>query len=135
MENGVLFTIKAAIAAVGGGIAYWLGGLDQLLTALLVVIVLDYLTGILKAIHNRELSSEIGFKGIAKKVMCLLVVALAFVIENVTAHTLPLREIVIMFFIANEGLSILENAAGAGLPVPQKLVEILAQLKGRDDNV
>lgn len=131
MHNTILW-LKGVFAAAGGAIAYWLGGLDHLLTALLAVIVLDYLTGVCKAVHNRELSSEIGFRGIAKKVICLLVVALAFIVEITTAHTLPLREIVILFFIANEGLSILENAAGAGLPLPAKLREVLGQLSERD---
>lgn len=125
--------VKGLIAMVGGGIIYWLGGLDRLLSALLVVIVLDYLTGILKAIHSRELSSEVGFRGIAKKVLCLAVVALAFVVETMTAGALPLREIVILFFVANEGLSILENAAGAGLPIPARLREVLRQLRNQED--
>lgn len=130
MENTV---IKAVLATVGGGIVFWLGGLDQLLTALIAVIILDYLTGVLKAVHSKALSSEIGFKGIAKKVLTLVVVALAFIIESLTTHALPLREIVIMFFIANEGISILENAVGTGLPVPAKLRDILAQLKERSN--
>lgn len=128
----MLNIIKGLIAAVGGGVAYWLGGLDKLLTALLVLIIVDYITGIAKAVHNKALSSEVGFRGIAKKVLTLSVVALAFVLDQVTGGVLPLREVTIVFFIANEGLSILENAAGTGLPIPQKLMDALAQLKGRD---
>lgn len=132
MGNAAL-ALKGIIAAVGGGIAYWLGGLDQLLAALLAVIALDYLTGLLKAVHRRALSSEIGFKGIAKKVFCLVLVALAFVVEGLTAEAMPLREMVIVFFIANEGISILENAAQTGLPIPAKLQAVLAQLKGKGE--
>lgn len=117
------------IAAIGGFVVYWLGGLDRLLIALLAVVVLDYLTGVLKAIHNRTLSSELGFRGISKKVLCFIVVALAYVVEGLTAHSLPLREVVIVFFVANEGLSILENAAQTGLPVPDRLKAVLAQLR------
>ena len=131
MDNTI---IKAALATVGGGIAFWLGGLDQLLSALIAAMVLDYLTGILRAIHRKALSSEIGFKGIAKKALTLVVVALSFIIESLTAHALPLREIVIMFFIANEGISILENAAGTGLPIPARLREVLAQLREKGDD-
>ena len=124
-----LLGIKSVAAAVGGWIIYWLGGLDQLLTALIAVIVLDYLTGVLRAVHQRALSSEIGFSGIAKKIFCMALVALAFVIEEITVKALPLREIVILFFIANEGVSILENAAGTGIPIPVKLREVLQQLR------
>jgi len=130
MERTIL-VFKSVFSAIGGFIAYWLGGLDQMLLALIALIVLDYLTGLLKAIHNRALSSEIGFRGIAKKVMTLLIVALAFIIENVTGQSFPLREIVIMFFIVNEGISILENAAQTGLPVPEKLKEFLIQIGGK----
>lgn len=128
-----LNAIKFGFATVGGVIVFWLGGLDRLLAALIAVIVLDYLTGIIKAIHTKTLSSRVGFDGIAKKVQALVVVALAFIIENLTAHTLPLREIVIMFFVANEGISILENAAGTGLPIPARLRAVLVQLKGEGD--
>lgn len=92
------------------------------------ITVVDYITGIAKAVHAKTLSSETGFRGIAKKVLTLSVVALAFVLDQVTGGVLPLREVTIVFFIANEGLSILENAAGAGLPIPQKLVDALEQL-------
>ena len=122
---------KSAVAATGGVVAYWLGGLDKLLISLLVLIVVDYITGILKGIYHKNLSSEIGFKGIAKKVMCLSIVALAFVIQNLTDYAFAVREIVIVFFIANEGISILENAAQIGLPVPRKLRDVLEQLKGK----
>ena len=124
--------IKGGIAAGGGVIAYWLGGLDQLLITLMFLMVLDYITGVLKAIHNKCLSSEIGAKGIAKKVLKLCIVALAFVIEDLTSQSLPLREIVIMFFIANEGLSVLENYAATGMKVPEPLKKVLIQIQGEE---
>lgn len=125
-----LLVIKGVVAALGGVIIYWLGGLDELLTALIVVIVLDYITGVLGAVHSRALSSEVGFRGIVKKVLCLVIVALSFVVEQLVAGSLPLREIVIMFFVANEGLSILENAGKMGLKLPDKLMEALVKLGG-----
>ncbi len=124
--------VKAAIAAAGGCVVYWLGGLDQLLTALVALVVLDYLSGLLAAWVNRALSSRIGFQGIAKKIMTLAVVALAYTVQDVAG--VPLREITIMFFIVNEALSILENAAEIGLPIPQKLRAVLQQLRGKDDS-
>lgn len=127
----LLLILKGVAAFVGGGIVYWLGGLDNLLVALLAVLVLDYATGLLAAAHNKELSSAIGWKGIVKKVITLIVVALAYVIDMLTGDALPLREIAIMFFVVNEGLSILENAAKTGLPIPKKIRDALLQLRGK----
>ena len=124
--------IKGGVAAVGGVVAFLLGGLDNLLIALTVVIVLDYLTGILQAVHNQKLSSEIGFKGIVKKIFIVILVMLAHVVGSVFVPNLPLREITITFFIANEGISILENAAKAELPIPKALQKTLLQLRDRE---
>jgi len=129
--NELAMMIKAGIAAAGGYVVYWLGGLDQLLTTLIAMVVLDYLTGLLSAWHNKVLSSRVGFQGIAKKVMTLAIIALAYTVEGLAG--VPLREITIMFFIVNEALSILENAAKTGLPIPQKLQGVLKQLKGKDE--
>jgi len=129
--NEFTLLVKSGVAAVGGFIAYWLGGIDQLLTALLVMAVLDYSTGLLAAWQSKTLSSQIGFKGIIKKIMTLAVVVLAYTVEGLAG--VPLREITIMFFVVNEALSILENAAKTGLPIPKKLQEVLQQLKGKDD--
>lgn len=123
--------IKSGAAVVGGFLAYWLGGIDQLLTALIAMVVMDYLTGLLSAWHNKALSSRIGFRGIAKKIMTLAIIALACTVEGLAG--VPLREITIMFFIVNEALSILENAAEIGLPLPPKLKAVLKQLKGTDN--
>jgi len=125
--------LKTLLAAAIGAIVYWLGGLDQLLVTLLAVIVLDYCTGLLSGAHNRELSSKTGFAGIAKKVVLLGVVALSFIIQQVIGGAVPLREVTITFFVVNEGLSILENAAEMGLPIPQRLKELLQQLRIKGD--
>ncbi len=120
--------LKTMLAAAGGTLVYWLGGLDQLLAALLALIVLDYITGIIKSWHQGTLSSAVGFRGIAKKVMILGVVAMSFVIQKLTMGAMPVREITIVFFIGNEGISILENAAQIGLPLPAALRKALVQL-------
>ena len=120
--------ISIAFAAVGGGIAYVLGGWDKWAVALVALIVIDYLTGVIKAAINKALSSEVGFKGILKKVLILCMVALAVVLQN--GIGIPIREVTICFYIANEGLSILENVAPYA-PVPDKLKEALAQLRDK----
>jgi len=132
MENTINL-LKTGAAAVLGGAAYWLGGLDKLLLTLGAVMVLDYITGLLCAWHTKSLSSAIGFRGIVKKVMLLTVVALAFLVEELTGGILALREITIMFFVVNEGLSILENAAGTGLPLPDRLRQVLRQLGSKEE--
>ena len=126
------FALKAVISSVLGSVAYWLGGLDQLLAALMTLVVLDYASGLIAAWHNKELSSRIGFQGIAKKIMTMAVVVLAYTVQGVAG--IPLREITIMFFIVNEALSVLENAAEIGLPIPEKLKSVLKQLKGDTEN-
>lgn len=127
--NRFLAAVSIIFGAIGGAIAYWLGGLDQILIALIALIIIDYITGVLKAIHNSNLNSDVGFKGIIKKVAILLVVAVSFIIEMATGDNFIIREITIMFFIANEGISILENIGEMGVPLPHKLVSILEQLK------
>lgn len=117
-------------ASIGAGmLSYLYGDMNGLLVALFVVIVLDYMTGLLKAGIKKELSSEVGFKGILKKMLILLVVALAHLIDNCVGSGETWRNIAIVFYICNEGISILENAVACGLPVPKKLREILEQLE------
>lgn len=115
-------------SAIIGTLAYIYGGWDELLKVLLCLIVLDYLTGVLKAIYNKELSSIRGYNGIVKKVILMMVVAMAVMVQKIIGDTLPIREIVITFFIANEALSLLENAS-AIVPVPESLKKLLLQLK------
>ena len=120
--------LQVATGIIGGLCASMLGGFDSILTALISLIVLDYLTGVLKAVAKKRLSSEIGFKGIAKKILTLFIVALACAIQKMISSSIPVREIVIMFYIVNEGLSIVENCAEL-IPVPEKLKSILLQLR------
>lgn len=121
--------IKYVFSIIGGVIAYWLGGIDTLIICLAGMIAIDYLTGVLSAIYNKNLSSDIGFKGITKKVCILLIVALAYIIEKATGGAFAIREIVIIFFIVNEGISLLENASKMGIPIPTKLTNILEQIR------
>lgn len=128
--------IQTAIAAAGGVIGYFLGDLDGMLTALLIFIVLDYITGVMCGIIEKKLSSEIGFKGIFKKFCILLIVGMANIIDvHMIGTGSTIRGIVLCFYISNEGISVLENASRIGLPIPEKLKTILKQLhdKGNDD--
>ena len=123
--------LSMAIGAVGGVIVYWLGGWDILLKTILFLAAVDYVTGILKAVHQNQLSSEIGVKGLLKKITMFIVIAVAFAIQKLLNDTVPLREVVIMFYIANEGISLLENAAVMA-PIPEKLKNVLLQLREND---
>ena len=126
--------IQTAITALGGWLGYYLGGMDGLLIALLVFMTLDYVTGVMCAIVDGKLSSEIGFKGICKKVLILLLVGVANIVDmHVVGTGSALRGAVAAFYLSNEGVSLLENAAHIGLPIPEKLKDVLAQLHGRDD--
>lgn len=112
---------------------YLLGGIDIALQSLLIVIVIDYLTGIASAIYNKELSSKIGFKGIIKKFCYLLVVALSVVIDNLLGQSGLIRSLVIYFFVANDGLSIIENMAEMNIKLPEKLIDALEQIKKKGE--
>lgn len=112
-------TIQFVFAAVGGWLGYFLGGCDGLLYALLAFVVIDYITGVMCAIADKNLSSEVGFKGICRKVLIFLLVGIANVLDvQVIGTGSVLRTAVIFFYISNEGVSLLENAAHLGLPVP-----------------
>lgn len=122
-------TFQAVIAALGGWLGYFLGGCDGLLYALIVFVVLDYITGVLCAIANHRLSSAVGFKGICRKVLIFALVGIANILDvHVIGTGCVVRTATIFFYISNEGVSILENAANFGLPVPKKVKEVLKQL-------
>ncbi len=112
---------------------YLLGGLDIALKSLLIIIVIDYVTGILSAIYNKKLNSKIGYKGIIKKFSYLFIIALSVIIDNVLGQTGTIRTLVIYFFVANDGLSILENVAEMNIPLPKKLIDVLEQLRKKGD--
>lgn len=127
-------TIQLVFAAVGGWLGYFLGGFDGLLYALIAFMVVDYITGVMCAVVDKTLSSAVGFKGICRKVLILALVGIAHILDaNVIGDGSVLRTAVIFFYISNEGVSLLENAAHLGLPIPEKMKEILAQLHGRAD--
>lgn len=121
--------INSVIAAIATGAVYLFGGFDVALNCLLIAIVLDYITGIIKAYIKKELSSEVGLKGILKKVGVLIVVMLGVLVDRVTGETGAVRTLVIYYFVANEGLSIIENLGAAGVPIPAKLKKALKALK------
>ena len=124
---------QAAIAAAGGGLGYFLGGWDGFLYALLAFVIIDYVTGLMCAVLDKKLSSEVGFRGIFKKVLIFSLVAIGNIVDqSVIGDGSVIRTAVIFFYLSNEGVSILENAAHIGLPVPQKLKDILEQLHNRD---
>jgi toxin secretion/phage lysis holin len=119
------------IGLLGGLLSFIFGGLDVLIYALLGLSVIDFITGLIKAIYTKTLSSEICFKGLLKKITIYLVVATAVIVNNVIGGNIPLREVVITFFICNEGLSLLENVA-VMTPVPEQLKNVLLQLRDRN---
>ena len=124
---------QVVFAAVGGGIGWFFGELDGFFYALLAFVVIDYLTGVMCAITDRSLSSEVGFKGIFRKVLIFVMVGAGHILDaQVIGTGDALRTAVIFFYISNEGVSLLENAAHIGLPVPEKLKAVLAQLHDRE---
>ena len=120
--------------AAGGWLGYFLGGCDGLLLALVLFAVADYITGVLCAVADKKLSSEVGFKGICRKVIIFMLVGIAHIIDvNVIATGSVLRTAVIFFYLSNEGVSLLENAGHLGLPIPEKLKIVLEQLHDRSE--
>ena len=126
--------IQVALAAVGGWLGYFLGGCDGLLYALIAFVVIDYITGVMCAIYDKNLSSSIGFKGICKKVLIFLMVGIGHILDTKVIGTgSVLRTAFIFFYISDEGVSLIENAAHLGLPIPNKLKEVLEQLHDRSE--
>ena len=130
-------TLQLAFTVVGGWLGYFLGGCDGLILALLLFVVTDYITGVMCAAIDKKLSSSVGFKGIFRKVLIFMLVGIANIIDfQVIKQGSVIRTAVIFFYLSNEGLSLIENAAHLGLPVPEKLKNVLEQLhdKDRKDN-
>lgn len=133
--KGFWNTIQIVFASIGGCIGYFMGGCDGLIYALIAFVVVDYITGFMCAIIDKRLSSEIGFKGICKKMLIFIRVGLANILDTQVIGTgCVLRTAVIFFYISNEGVSLLENAAHLGLPIPSKLKDILKQLHDRAED-
>ena len=125
-------TIQCVFTAVGGWLGYFLGGCDGLLIALVVFAAVDYITGVMCAVNDQKLSSEVGFRGICRKVLIFFLVGIANILDvEVIGTGSVLRTAIIFFYLSNEGVSLLENAAHLGLPVPTKLKDVLAQLHDR----
>lgn len=127
--------IQLMFTAVGGWLGWFLGGCDGLLYALIAFVVIDYITGVMCAINDHSLSSEVGFRGICRKVLIFLLVGIANILDvNVIGAGSVLRTAVIFFYISNEGVSLMENAAHLGLPVPEKIKVVLEQLHDRAED-
>ena len=124
-------SISIITGIVGGFICKHLGGFDMLLGVIITLVILDYMTGILKAIYNKQLSSEVGYKGIIKKVFIFIVIATSYEIQKVTGDSIPLREMTLVFFISNEAISLLENASEF-IPIPTQLKNVLIQLRDKE---
>lgn len=121
--------ICATLSFILSTIIYLLGGIDVALQCLLIAIVLDYISGLIKAFNTKSLSSKIGFQGIMKKIGLLLLVMVSVLVDNVTGQTGAIRTLVIYYFVANEGLSIIENLSIAGVPIPKGLKKALKALR------
>lgn len=125
--------ISIVIGIIGGFFASFFGGFDILLKTILFLAIMDYVTGWIKGIYEKNLSSEVGFRGILKKIVMFIIIAAAYHIQTLLSNSIPVREVVIMFYIANEGLSLLENAA-VFVPIPERLKDILLQLRDKTIN-
>ena len=129
-------SIQLVFTVIGGWLGYFLGGYDGLLFALVVFMVADYITGVMCAVADKKLSSAVGFKGICRKVLILMLVGIANLLDvQVIGTGSVLRTAVIFFYLSNEGVSLLENAAHLGLPIPEKLKAVLAQLHDKANEV
>lgn len=135
MKN-IIEIMQLIFTSIGAFIGWFLGGVDGFMYALVTFVIIDYITGLMVAVLEHKLSSEVGFKGIFKKVLIFILVAIAHIIDTyLIQNGSAIRTAVIFFYISNEGISIIENAAKIGLPIPQKLRDVLAQLrKGDKDN-
>jgi len=132
--KSIWISVQLGLATIGGFLGWFLGGLDGFLYALVAFVVLDYITGVMLAVLEKKLSSEIGAKGIFKKVLIFTLVGIGHIIDShIIGDGSVIRTAVIFFYLSNEGISILENASKIGLPIPQKLKHVLEQLHHRDD--
>ena len=126
--------IQIAITAFGAWLGYFLGGLDNLLYALILLAAIDFLSGVLVAIEQKKLSSSVGFRGIARKVLMFCLIGIAHTLDTkILGSGAALRTATICYFCSNEGVSVLENSACLGLPIPEKLKDALAQIHGRKE--
>lgn len=125
--------VNNAISVVLTTFVYLVGGIDIAMKSLLIVIVIDYITGVMGAIYSKKLNSTIGLKGILKKFSYLIIVSLSVILDRIVGDTGAIRTLVIYFFVANDGISIVENIGKMGVPLPKKLTEVLEQLRNKGD--
>lgn len=126
--------LQFIFSAIGGMVGWYLGGVDGFMYALITFVIIDYITGLMVAVLEHKLSSEIGFRGIFKKVLIFALVGIGNMIDiHLLGNGSAVRTAIIFFYISNEGISIVENAAKIGLPVPKKLLDVLAQIKSKGD--
>lgn len=127
--------IQLIFSALGGWLGYFLGGCDGLLYTLLAFTAIDYITGVMCAVNDHTLSSEVGFRGICRKVLIFMLVGIANILDaDIIGTGSVLRTAVIFFYISNEGVSLLENAAHLGLPVPENIKAVLEQIHNRAES-
>lgn len=130
----VWHVIQVIFAGLGGFMGWFLGGADGFLYTLIAFVVVDYLSGVMRAVANKKLSSDVGFKGVFKKVLIFVMVGVGHLLDtHIIGAGSVLRTAVIFFYLSNEGISLLENAGSLGLPIPQKLRDVLAQLHDKGD--
>lgn len=127
--------VQFVFSAVGGWLGWFLGGCDGLMYALIAFVIIDYITGVMCGIAEKKLSSGVGFKGICRKVLIFMLVGIANILDmEVIGTGSVLRTAIIFFYISNEGVSFLENAGHLGLPIPQKMKDVLEQLHKRSES-
>jgi toxin secretion/phage lysis holin len=132
MKN-LLSGFQVFITLIGGWLGWFMGGVDGFLFALITFVIIDYLTGVMAGIIEKKLSSEIGFRGIFKKVFIFIMVSIGHIIDSrIIGNGGAIRTAVIFFYLSNEGISILENAGRIGLPIPKKLKDVLEQLQDKE---
>lgn len=127
--------VQFVFSAVGGWLGWFLGGCDGLMYALIAFVIIDYITGVMCGVADKKLSSGVGFKGICRKVLIFMLVGIANILDmEVIGTGSVLRTAIIFFYISNEGVSLLENAGHLGLPIPQKMKDVLEQLHKRSES-
>lgn len=127
------YFISNLFSVITTSFIYLIGGLDIAFKSLCIVMILDYISGVISAIYNKKLNSKIGFKGILKKCIYIIVIILATLLDNLLGQSGAIRTVVIYFFVANDGISILENVAETNVPLPKKIMEVLEQLKKENE--
>ena len=125
--------IQVMFSAIGGGLGMFCGGMDGFIYALIIFVVIDYITGVMCAVLQKKLSSEIGARGIFKKALIFGIVGVGHIVDSKLIGTGDaIRTVVVFFYLSNEGISILENAGKIGLPIPRKLKAVMEQLNKED---